>query len=76
MFRRYANIIFEFIPQVIFLLALFGYLVVLIFIKWFAYDAATSKDAPSLIVVFIDVFMGPFFGRTYDGEIYTGQVSW
>ena len=38
-FKRYINIFVEFIPQVLFLMALFGWLVFLIFYKWcYHYD--------------------------------------
>ncbi len=33
-FKRYLNIILEFVPQVLFLLCIFGWLVFLIFFKW------------------------------------------
>lgn len=33
-FKRYLNVICEFIPQLLFLLAIFGYLCALIFVKW------------------------------------------
>ena len=74
LFRRWSNIFTEFIPQVIFLMSLFGYLVALIFIKWFKFNGSNSDSAPSLIVMFIDMFMGPVFGRNAK-VMYIGQVS-
>ncbi|KAG8192050.1 hypothetical protein JTE90_025316 [Oedothorax gibbosus] len=56
-FRRFLNIFCEFIPQVIFLLSIFGYLVVMIFMKWVWYDASRSGCAPSLLITLINMFM-------------------
>lgn len=49
-FQKPLNIICEFIPQMIFLSAMFGYLVILIFVKWTHYDSTTAGVAPSLLI--------------------------
>ena len=49
-FRNPLNIFCEFIPQLIFLLAIFGYLVILIFFKWINFDATKTQQAPSLLI--------------------------
>ncbi|KAG7253839.1 hypothetical protein CRUP_004154 [Coryphaenoides rupestris] len=51
---------------------LFGYLVVLVFYKWLAYDARTSQSAPSLLIAFINMFM--FNYNDPSSRIYTGQM--
>ncbi|XP_070537100.1 V-type proton ATPase 116 kDa subunit a 1-like isoform X4 [Ptychodera flava] len=56
-FNKPLNIFCEFIPQVLFLFCMFGYLVIMIFIKWFKFDAATSSNAPSLLIVIINMFL-------------------
>ncbi|XP_038610819.1 V-type proton ATPase 116 kDa subunit a1 isoform X3 [Tachyglossus aculeatus] len=56
-FKRPLNIYLGFIPEMIFMTSLFGYLVVLIFYKWIAYDAFTSENAPSLLIHFINMFL-------------------
>ena len=33
-FNNYLDFIFEFIPQIVFMLSTFGYMVVTIFLKW------------------------------------------
>ena len=53
-FKNFYGIIFEFIPQFIFMTILFGYMVVMIFIKWSTYFADTSK-APSIITHLINL---------------------
>ena len=53
-YKDYNGIIFEFIPQFIFMTILFGYMVVMIFIKWSTYFYDTSK-APSIITHLINI---------------------
>ena len=45
-FKNFYGIIFEFIPQFIFMTVLFGYMVVMIFIKWSTYFVDTSRNMP------------------------------
>ncbi|XP_071505481.1 V-type proton ATPase 116 kDa subunit a 1-like [Diadema antillarum] len=54
--RQFHRIVLEFIPQILFMLSIFGYLVFLIFYKWFAYGPQNSDIAPSLINVLIYMF--------------------
>lgn len=56
-FRRTLNIILQFIPEMIFMLSLFGYLVFMIIFKWCRYDAHTSQKAPSILIHFIGMFL-------------------
>ena len=54
-FKDYIGFIFEFIPQIIFMCLLFGYMIVLIFIKWSTdYSKDTSK-APSIITILMNL---------------------
>ncbi|XP_062896303.1 V-type proton ATPase 116 kDa subunit a 4-like, partial [Mobula hypostoma] len=59
------------LPELLFLLCLFGYLVVLIVYKWVAYTAADSWHAPSILIHFIDMFL--FTSSPSNLPLYTGQ---
>ncbi|XP_031822166.1 V-type proton ATPase 116 kDa subunit a isoform X1 [Sarcophilus harrisii] len=71
-FKKPLNIYLEFIPEIIFMISLFGYLVILIFYKWTAYDVHTSKDAPSLLIHFINMFLFSYSDSS-NKMIYSGQ---
>lgn len=72
-FKKPLNIYLGFIPEMIFMSSLFGYLVILIFYKWTAYDAHTSKDAPSLLIHFINMFLFSYSDPS-NKMLYKGQV--
>uniref|UniRef100_A0A8C5NQ43 V-type proton ATPase subunit a n=1 Tax=Junco hyemalis TaxID=40217 RepID=A0A8C5NQ43_JUNHY len=71
-FKKPLNIYLGFIPEMIFMSSLFGYLVILIFYKWTAYDAHTSKEAPSLLIHFINMFLFSY-EDTSNKMLYSGQ---
>lgn len=56
-FRDKVGLIFEFIPQIIFMLMLFGYMDVMIFIKWIRNWDNITGDAPSLISQLMNIFL-------------------
>uniref|UniRef100_A0A8C6KG92 V-type proton ATPase subunit a n=1 Tax=Nothobranchius furzeri TaxID=105023 RepID=A0A8C6KG92_NOTFU len=70
-FKKPLNIYLSFIPELIFMSTLFGYLVILIFYKWVAYDAQSSQDAPSLLIAFINMFLFDYTNR----PLYRGQMG-
>ncbi|XP_069807754.1 V-type proton ATPase 116 kDa subunit a 1 isoform X1 [Dendropsophus ebraccatus] len=71
-FKKPLNIYLGFIPEMIFMASLFGYLVILILFKWCAYDAATSKSAPSLLIHFINMFLFNYSDKSLP-MLYSGQ---
>jgi len=71
-FKRPLDIWFEFLPQLIFLLSLFGYMVVLIFIKWL--NPWTTQTPPMLLNVMIDMFLKPYTVSD-DDRVYNGQFG-
>ncbi|XP_029430927.1 V-type proton ATPase 116 kDa subunit a [Rhinatrema bivittatum] len=70
-FRTFYKIFLIFIPEMVFMLSLFGYLVFMIFFKWFAYSALNSQHAPSILIHFIDMFL---FSADKN-KLYEGQVE-
>uniref|UniRef100_A0A671XUU4 V-type proton ATPase subunit a n=1 Tax=Sparus aurata TaxID=8175 RepID=A0A671XUU4_SPAAU len=73
-FKKPLNIYLGFIPEIVFMSSLFGYLVILIFYKWLSYDARTSKDAPSLLIAFINMFLFNYNDPT-NKALYRGQMG-
>ncbi|KAM3921188.1 V-type proton ATPase 116 kDa subunit a 1 isoform 5-T5 [Leptodactylus fuscus] len=71
-FKKPLNIYLGFIPEMIFMSSLFGYLVILILFKWCAYDASMSKGAPSLLIHFINMFLFNYTDPTFP-MLYSGQ---
>merc|ERR1712215_26046 len=60
--RHYHEVILEFIPQIVFLLGIFGYLVIMIFVKWVMYgankaDPFSEHCAPNLLITFINMML-------------------
>lgn len=62
-FGRYSNIVFEFLPQLIFLVFLFLWMVIMMFIKWIIYGGVgvdvlySSYCAPSVLIMFINMML-------------------
>eukprot|EP01090_Pellita_catalonica_P013054 TRINITY_DN3010_c0_g1_i2.p1 TRINITY_DN3010_c0_g1~~TRINITY_DN3010_c0_g1_i2.p1 ORF type:complete len:401 (-),score=81.22 TRINITY_DN3010_c0_g1_i2:60-1172(-) len=57
-FRKPLNILFEFIPQMCFMMSIFGYMVLLIFWKW-STNYQPVHDAPGLLNMMINMFLHP-----------------
>ncbi|XP_062263885.1 V-type proton ATPase 116 kDa subunit a isoform X3 [Platichthys flesus] len=72
-FQKPLNIYLGFIPEIVFMSSLFGYLVILIFYKWIAYDVTTSRDAPSLLIAFINMFLFNYNDPS-NKPLYSGQA--
>ncbi|XP_027033101.1 V-type proton ATPase 116 kDa subunit a isoform X1 [Tachysurus fulvidraco] len=73
-FKKPLNIFLGFIPEIVFMSSLFGYLALLIFYKWTAYDGITSKDAPSLLIAFINMCLFNYNDPT-NKALYKGQMG-
>lgn len=72
-FKQRHRLVLELLPEVVFLLALFGYLVFLIFYKWIKFGPADSRVAPSILIHFIDMFL--FTSNADNLPLYEGQVA-
>jgi V-type H+-transporting ATPase subunit a len=57
-FKSYIDFFFEFIPQLIFMLSIFGYMVIMIFVKWASdWNYNWSDSAPNLITTLMNIFL-------------------
>ncbi|XP_017889250.1 V-type proton ATPase 116 kDa subunit a isoform X1 [Ceratina calcarata] len=64
-FKRKLNVICEFVPQIVFLVFLFLYMVLLMFIKWFKYGPDSDHNdpehgpfcSPSVLITFINMVL-------------------
>ncbi|NXG08204.1 VPP2 ATPase, partial [Sakesphorus luctuosus] len=72
-FKKTYNIYLVFIPELLFMMSIFGYLVFMIFFKWLAYSAEDSTSAPSILIQFINMFLFPGGGETTG--LYPGQAA-
>ncbi|XP_064595376.1 V-type proton ATPase 116 kDa subunit a 1-like isoform X2 [Liolophura sinensis] len=70
-FQRKIDIFCKFIPELIFLFCMFGYLIILIFYKWVHFDVTRAHQAPSLLIGLINMFM--FKGQEF--PVFTGQEA-
>uniref|UniRef100_A0A4W5P6Q5 V-type proton ATPase subunit a n=1 Tax=Hucho hucho TaxID=62062 RepID=A0A4W5P6Q5_9TELE len=71
-FKQRFNIYLLFLPELLFLLCLFGYLVFMIIYKWLAFGARDSRLAPSILIHFINMFLMQGGDNT---PLYPGQVG-
>lgn len=67
--KSWTSIVFEFIPQLIFLLSLFGYMIILIFVKWLRTWSPPS-NAPSILIDFINMFLMKYPNENEPQTIY------
>lgn len=66
-FKNKIGLFFEFLPQLCFFGILFGYMIVMIFIKWSIDWTKNTHNAPSLITQMLDIFLS--FGKVVN-KIY------
>ena len=66
-FSRKAEFFFEFLPQLIFFLSTFGYMVVCIILKWFCNFTGNTANAPSIISLYIN------FVQKVDYPLYANE---
>ncbi|CAL9683456.1 unnamed protein product [Knipowitschia caucasica] len=78
--RRY-DVLLLFLPELLFLVSLFGYLVFMIVFKWIAFSARDSSGAPSILIHFINMFvmqgkdMAPLFPGQSGLQIFLVLVA-
>ncbi|XP_034026183.1 V-type proton ATPase 116 kDa subunit a [Thalassophryne amazonica] len=71
-FRKRYNLYLVFLPELVFLLCVFGYLVFMIFYKWLAFSPLESKVAPSILIHFINMFL---MQDDEEQPLYKGQAG-
>lgn len=72
-FKRFSSIWAEFLPQIIFLESIFGYLVVCIIKKWCTdWSAPGAGQPPSLLNMLIYMFLSP---GTVEDPMFPGQAG-
>ncbi|GAB5578973.1 V-type proton ATPase 116 kDa subunit a2 isoform X1 [Prionailurus iriomotensis] len=69
-FRKKFNIYLVSVPELLFMLCIFGYLIFMIVYKWLVYSAETSRVAPSILIEFINMFLFP---ASETNGLYSGQ---
>lgn len=67
-----SKIFFVLIPELVFMMCLFGYLVFMVVFKWLVYSPSQSQIAPDLLIHFIDMFL--LMDNPKNPQLYTGQV--
>jgi V-type H+-transporting ATPase subunit a len=70
-FKDYVGFIFEAIPQIIFMSLLFGYMIVMIFIKWSKDWSADYSKAPSIISILMGIGLS---GGSVNGKPLWGSI--
>ncbi|XP_049748635.1 V-type proton ATPase 116 kDa subunit a 3 isoform X1 [Elephas maximus indicus] len=70
-FGQHHRLLLEFLPQLTFLLGLFGYLVFMVVYKWLRVSAAGAAEAPSILIHFINMFL--FSRSPTNRPLYRGQ---
>ncbi|OCH90662.1 H+-ATPase subunit [Obba rivulosa] len=73
-FKRTRDIYTNFLPQILFLQSIFGYLVVCILYKWTVDWSKSSTSPPSLLNMLISMFLSPG-NIDPDSQLYPGQST-
>uniref|UniRef100_A0A8C8GKT1 V-type proton ATPase subunit a n=1 Tax=Oncorhynchus tshawytscha TaxID=74940 RepID=A0A8C8GKT1_ONCTS len=76
-FREKFNLYLVLLPELLFLLCLFGYLVFMIIYKWLAFSARDSQMAPSILIHFINMFLmqGDGVPPLFPGQVHVCSHS-
>ncbi|XP_061059840.1 V-type proton ATPase 116 kDa subunit a 3 [Eubalaena glacialis] len=70
-FGQWYRLLLETLPELVFLLGLFGYLVFLVAYKWLRVTAASAASAPSILIHFINMFL--FSSSPTNRPLFSGQ---
>lgn len=73
-FGQLHRLLLETLPELVFLLGLFGYLVFLVIYKWLRVSVTSAASAPSILIHFINMFL--FSSSPTNRPLFHGQVGW
>jgi V-type H+-transporting ATPase subunit a len=73
-FKDTVSIFAEFVPQLLFMLCTFGYMIFMIILKWTIDFVGTGREAPNLIQSMIKMYLSPGTVAAKD-ELYSGQAT-
>nr|CDS28952.1 V type proton ATPase 116 kDa subunit a [Hymenolepis microstoma] len=73
MFKDTLSIYCSLIPEVIFMVSIFGYLVFTIFFKWIVFETSDAPSAPSLLTTLITMMKFGYRNQSDSQILYTGQ---
>ena len=71
--KHYSELFLAWLPQLLYLLSFFGYMVIIIIKKWFT-QFPESSDGVNLIQVLISMFLSPSEIKP-DQDLYPGQLT-
>ncbi|KAG7458515.1 hypothetical protein MATL_G00220970 [Megalops atlanticus] len=71
-FGEMSSVFLVLIPELVFMLCLFGYLVFMVVFKWVSFGSRSSDRAPSILIHFIDMFL--FTHNSENPQLYSGQM--
>ncbi|KAL2097347.1 hypothetical protein ACEWY4_006554 [Coilia grayii] len=71
-FGQLSSVLLVLLPELVFMLSLFGYLVFMVVYKWVAFGPQESDRAPSILIHFIDMFL--FTQNPDNPPLYHGQM--
>jgi V-type H+-transporting ATPase subunit a len=74
-FKRYIDFFFEFIPQIILIWVLFGFMCLLIIVKWLTDWTGRTDRAPSIIGIMIAMFLGQGAVDEDENDAILGSAS-
>ncbi|XP_056390229.1 V-type proton ATPase 116 kDa subunit a 2 isoform X1 [Hyla sarda] len=72
-FKKKFSVFLVFLPELLFMMCIFGYLVFMVVLKWLSWSAANSRKAPSILLHFINMFM--FTGDANNLPLFPGQIG-